>query len=71
MMKFFKNIRIFKTMDKSFVSPMDRFLQQFNTQHKLSRSQAKEVSIHEQIANERDHTQTKANPKAQVHWPAD
>jgi len=69
-MKFLQNIRIFKKMNKAFVSPMDRFLQTFNASHQLTASQTKEAKIHEAIAAKRDHSQP-APSKSKVQWPQD
>lgn len=57
-------------MDKSFVSPMDRFLQTFNATHKPSLSQIKEIKTHEAIATERDQSQA-VTQKNKVQWPED
>ena len=41
-------------IDKAYVSPYDKFLYEFDTKHKKTPSQLKEIQKHERIANLRD-----------------
>ena len=41
-------------IDKSYVSPYDKFLFEFDATHEKSRSQLKEIKKHQRIASLRD-----------------
>lgn len=45
-------------IDKSYVSPIDKFLYEFDATHEKSASQLKEIKKHQRLANLRD------NPEA-------
>ncbi|WP_133130957.1 CBU_0585 family protein [Legionella yabuuchiae] len=45
-------------IDKSYVSPIDKFLYKYDATHEKTQSQLKEIKKHERIANLRD------NPEA-------
>ncbi|GGI82959.1 CBU_0585 family protein [Legionella impletisoli] len=45
-------------IDKSFVSPIDKFLYEYDAKHEKTQSQLKEIKKHQRIANLRD------NPEA-------
>lgn len=47
-------------IDKSYVSPIDKFLYQFDATHEKTASQLKEIKKHEKIAARRD------NPDAET-----
>ena len=61
--------KIFKKMNKSFISSMDIFLQNFDRSHSLSKSQKKEVEKNENIALKRDQAQD--SPVKKTQWPQD
>lgn len=61
--------KIFKKMNKSFVSGMDTFLQNFDQSHSSSKSQKKEANKHKNIAKKRDHVQHTESKK--TDWPQD
>ncbi len=42
-------------IDKSYVSPYDKFLYEFDAKHEKSESQLKEIKKHQRIAYLRDH----------------
>lgn len=42
-------------INKAYISPIDKFLQLFNKEHRLSASQRKEMEKHRRIAELRDH----------------
>lgn len=41
-------------IDKFYVSPVDKFLEKFDTEHPLSESQKREIEKHKRIAKDRD-----------------
>ena len=61
--------KIFKKMNKSFISGMDTFLQNFDKSNSSSTSQHKEVKKHQDIAKKRDQVQNPSTTK--THWPQD
>ena len=62
--------KIFKKMNKSFRSSIDKFLEQFDQTHTPSQSQKKEIDKHSQIAKMRDHAHTKKTA-SKHQWPED
>lgn len=50
-------------IDKSYVSPYDKFLFEFDMTHEKSASQQKEIAKHKKIANLRDNVQAQASEK--------
>lgn len=61
--------KIFKKMNKSFISGIDMFLQNLDKSNSSSTSQHKEIKKHQDIANKRDHVQSSSTKKN--HWPED
>lgn len=61
--------KIFKKMNKSFVSGMDTFLQNFDQSRSSSASQKKEIKKHKEISKKRDQAQTHSSPNQD--WPQD
>ncbi len=55
-----------KDIDKAYISPIDRFLFQFDTKHGKSKSQLLEIKKHQRIALLRDHPEI--NESEQDIW---
>jgi len=55
----FKSIMNNNDIDKSYVSPYDKFLFEFDAKHKKTASQIKEIEKHKRIANLRDNAKHK------------
>lgn len=62
---------IFKRMQKSFVSQIDNFMQQYDKKHPKSSSQRKEIQKHENISKSRDHKKAKQKKSSSISWPED
>jgi hypothetical protein len=41
-------------IDKAYISPYDKFLYEFDTTHKKTESQLREIAKHQRLANKRD-----------------
>jgi len=61
--------KIFKKMNKSFISGMDTFLQTFDQSNTSSSSQKKEIKKSKDISNKRDHVQKSSS--SHHDWPQD
>lgn len=52
-----------KSIDKAYISPIDRFLFEFDEDHKKSASQLAEIKKHEKIAQKRDNVAVSTEDK--------
>lgn len=62
----YKGIKNMSTIDKAYVSPIDRFLFEFDAAHEKSASQLAEIKKHEKIAVQRDNA--KHSTEKQEIW---